>query len=157
MSIDQINQSVRSCERLWSQYQQQNPEFMNPENSQPPVAQPQQPQTDTPRICADTPRTNEALNVIRRPGDGDKLDWVSFARQLERELSEAKKEIERLEGVIKSDIESFQHYLKKHMAEVAKLKADLNEALEALRDTQDQIFRQDTVDRVEAVLKKHNR
>jgi hypothetical protein len=44
----------------------------------------------------DTPRTNAAAIEINRPGEGDKLDWPSFARHLERRLDRAEKLIQRV-------------------------------------------------------------
>lgn len=66
----------------------------------------------------DTPRTNAASIEINRPGKGDKLDWISFARQLERELNLAaqqpcgcEKLREALEKIDNQDISGRSFYV----------------------------------------------
>ena len=50
---------------------------------------------------ADTPITNDLLEELKKPSDGDRKDLVTLCREFERELAEKTNEVARLRELLK--------------------------------------------------------
>jgi hypothetical protein len=69
--------------------------------------------TTTPRTDAgsegnyfsDSPRVTALIVELFKPSDGDRMDMISLARQLERELTEAKAEVALLQTNLRRAVE----------------------------------------------------
>jgi hypothetical protein len=92
--------------------------------------------TTTPRTDAesegnyfsDSPRVNALIVELRKPSDGDRMDMISLARQLERELNESETERKELWSRFDKQMEAEQK-LEKAEAEAARLKQLIRDAV----------------------------
>jgi len=59
---------------------------------------------------ADTPITNDLLEELKKPSDGDRKDLVTLCREFERELAEKTNEVARLRELLNRALECLKVY-----------------------------------------------
>lgn len=86
--------------------------------------------TTTPRTDAesegnyfsDSPRVNALIIELRKPSNADRTDMISLARDLERELTEAKAEVERLQ----KELDAWDYGTRAKREQEARKKSEAN-------------------------------